>query len=67
MRARVVSFDEQRGDGWLVSDDGDELYFHCVEIADGSRSISVDTVVSARRQVGHLGRDEAAEIYSLAD
>jgi cold shock CspA family protein len=61
-RGVVESFDERRGDGTVRTDDGDRLYFHCVAIADGSRTIAPGTVVSVRRGVGHLGHDEALEI-----
>jgi cold shock CspA family protein len=61
----VASFDARRGDGWLLSDDGERLYFHCVTIADGSRTVAVGQRVRAKRTAGHLGRDEATEIVSL--
>jgi cold shock CspA family protein len=58
----VVSFDVHRGDGWLRSSDGEELYFHCVTIADGTRQVPVGATVRASRVVGHLGVDEASAI-----
>ncbi len=67
MKGTVRSFDARRGDGVIESDDGQSYYFHCVSIADGSRSIEPSTRVSARVSVGLLGRDELTEIYSLAD
>jgi hypothetical protein len=48
------------------SDDGEGLYFHCVSIADGSRSVAIGETVTARRGVGHLGHDEAFEIVKEA-
>lgn len=66
MRGRIESFDEHRGDGLVRSDEGGGFYFHCVNIADGSRSIAVGERVSARRSVGHLGHDEATEIVTDA-
>ncbi len=62
MEARVEAFDDHRGDGLVRGDDGRGFYFHCVSIADGSRSIAPGERVSARRAVGHLGHDEAVEI-----
>lgn len=66
LRGRIESFDEHRGDGLLRSDRGEGLYFHCVDIADGSRCVAPGQVVSARRSVGHLGHDEAREIVKLS-
>jgi len=59
---RVTAFDDRRGDGEVVTDDGESLYFHCVSIADGSRTIAVGTAVQADRAVGHRGRDEASNL-----
>jgi len=41
----VVDFDEHVGLGHVASSDGAVHLFHCVEIADGSRSIEVGTAV----------------------
>jgi cold shock CspA family protein len=62
MRGLVEAFDEHRGDGLIRGEDSEGFYFHCVNIADGSRTIAVGERVSAQRSVGHLGRDEATEI-----
>jgi hypothetical protein len=59
---RIESFDEARGDGVLVSDDGRHFYFHCVVILDGTRTIPVGVRATAVRHVGHLGRDELTEL-----
>jgi cold shock CspA family protein len=67
MKGRVESFDDRRGDGLVRSDGGQGFYFHCVNIADGSRSIDVGQLVSAKRAVGHLGRDEAFSIEKRFD
>jgi len=61
----VVTFDDVRGDGWLRTEDGREAYFHCVTIADGSRTIAVGSAVRAERMVGHLGVDEATQVQVL--
>lgn len=63
--AVVASFDAVRGDGVVRDDHGREFYFHCVHIADGTRAIDVGARVSARRAVGLLGRDEAADVVKL--
>lgn len=62
VRGVVVDFDERRGDGVLKSDAGEELYFHCLEIANGTRVIPVGTRVRARRGVGRQGHDEARHL-----
>jgi len=58
----VVDFDEHRGLGMVRRDDGIEYPFHCVAIADGSRSIAVGARVSWRVTPGRLGRWEAMGI-----
>jgi cold shock CspA family protein len=63
----VTSFDVQRGDGWITSDQGVQFYFHCVAIGDGTRSIQAGATVSATRRVGLLGRDEAVNVYSVGN
>jgi cold shock CspA family protein len=67
VKGRVDAFDERRGDGLLRTDDGAPFYFHCVNIADGSRSVAVGETVTARRRVGHLGHDEAVDIVKATD
>jgi cold shock CspA family protein len=62
---RIESFDDRRGDGHLTSDDGERFYFHCVDIADGTRSIAIGARVTAERTVGHLGHDEAVSIEAF--
>ncbi len=61
----VRDFDEHRGDGTLETTTGESLYFHCVNIADGSRRIPVGATVVAQRCVGLRGRDEARAVYSV--
>ena len=61
----IESFDERRGDGLFVTS-GERLYFHCVNIADGSRTIAAGSSARARRVVGHLGHDEVSDIQSDA-
>ena len=61
-RGKVTEFDAARGWGSVTGDDGLRAEFHCTQIADGSRSIAVGTVVRYRLEPGHLGRWEAAAI-----
>lgn len=62
IRGVVESFDDARGYG-LVRDGNDVGFFlHCVEIADGTRTIAVGTRVEGERRVGRLGHDEIARV-----
>jgi len=57
----VTAFDDALGLGVITSDDGTAFGFHCVSIADGSRTIEVGTPVSFGVLL-KLGRREAADI-----
>lgn len=60
--AVVVEFDRDVGWGALrVGSSGELLGFHCLDIADGSRTIDVGAEVRCRR-VGRLGHWEATDI-----
>lgn len=57
---RVMTFDQERGWGTLRAQDGQEHWFHCTAIADGTRTIEVGTAVRFRVVPGLLGRWEAS-------
>ena len=57
----VTVFDEAEGLGEIAGDDGRTYPFHCVEIADGNRTIAVGAAVSFD-VLAKLGRYEAAGI-----
>ncbi len=57
----VVAFDAAVGWGTILTTDGAEHGFHCIEIADGSRSIAVGAAVSFDL-LAKFGRYEAANI-----
>lgn len=60
----VVAFDEQKGYG-TVRDDGEageDRFFHCTAIADGSRTIPVGATVAYDVVPGRLGRWEATRL-----
>jgi cold shock CspA family protein len=62
----VAEFDQHAGYGTVRADgSGEELFFHCTAIADGSRTIDLDTAVTFRVVPGHNGRWEAAEVTPL--
>ncbi len=63
-RGVVDCFDEHQGLGQLRLDDGRLVDFHCIGIADGSRTIVVGTPVSFR-WLPKLGRYEATDIVEL--
>ena len=60
-RGTVTGFDESAGLGTIVTDDGTDLPFHCIVIADGSRTIEVGATVTYSL-IAKLGRYEAADI-----
>ena len=59
-RGAVVDFDEAKGYG-TVEDaaTGARYFFHCTQIADGSRSISLGALVEFEVTAGRQGRWEA--------
>jgi cold shock CspA family protein len=60
-RGVVTSFDASSGLGIVTGADGMVHAFHCIEIADGSRSIEPGTAVSFDL-LAKLGRWEAANV-----
>ncbi|HEV7886236.1 MAG TPA: hypothetical protein VGO92_01670 [Acidimicrobiales bacterium] len=59
---RVVQFDEAVGLGEVEADDGRRYPFHCVQIADGTRTIGVDAAVAFDIAPGPLGRYQATHL-----
>ena len=57
----VAEFDQMVGLGVIRTADGEVVPFHCIEIADGSRTIQIGAPVTALR-IAKLGRYEAASI-----
>lgn len=60
-RGTVTEFDEYVGLGEVEDTDGRRYLFHCVEIADGSRSIDVGTAVEFDLLV-KFGQAEASRL-----
>jgi cold shock protein len=58
----VAEFDAEKGFGSVEGEDGRRLFFHCTQIAGGTRTIDVGTAVTFEVVAGHLGRYEAAEV-----
>ncbi len=63
LTGRVVSFDATVGLGEVESSTGERHVFHCIEIADGTRDLSVGTEVDFDL-LHKFGRAEAANIRS---
>lgn len=57
----VSAFSAAVGLGTVARDDGTEYLFHCVEIADGSRTIDVGSRVEFDVMT-KFGRDEASQL-----
>jgi cold shock CspA family protein len=58
----VAAFDEPKGYGTVRTADGRDLFFHCTQIADGTRTIPVGVPVEFDVVPGHHGRWEASGI-----
>ena len=61
MRGVVTEFDDHKGWGTITADDGGEWFFHCTQIADGSRTIVVAVEVSFEA-LPRMGRYEATAV-----
>ncbi|HZB41574.1 MAG TPA: cold shock domain-containing protein [Ilumatobacter sp.] len=48
MRGTVSQFDDVKGLGVITTADGRAFPFHCIEIADGTRTIEAGQVVTFR-------------------
>jgi cold shock CspA family protein len=65
MEGVVASFDDFKGYGTVRGADGRELFFHCTQIADGTRTIAVDTAVTFEIRPGHRGEWEATSVLGV--
>ena len=63
MHGAVREFDEEKGLGVVVAPDGQAFPFHCIEIADGTRTIDVGATVTFS-PMRKFGTWEAADITS---
>jgi len=61
----VTEYDDPAGIGTVTANGGDEHFFHCTAIADGSRTIAVGARVRFDVVPGRLGRWEAASLRPL--
>ena len=65
-RGTVVEFDAHKGYGTARDEDGNEYFFHCTQIADGSRTIDPDADVSFEVAPGPRGQWEAVALTRRA-
>jgi cold shock CspA family protein len=59
---KVTSFDDERGLGEILADDGDLVSFHCTSIANRQRRIPKGARVTFATAPGHLGVLEATGV-----
>ena len=64
MHGVVIEFDDSAGMGWLRDSEGRRWFFHCTQIADGTRTIDTRTAVSFEC-LPYLGRYEATDVTKL--
>jgi cold shock CspA family protein len=62
MQGTVTAFDDAAGLGTITADDGTPYAFHCTAIADGTRTIPVDTRVDFETRPAHHGTWEAGAV-----
>ena len=66
-RGTVIAFDDAIGFGDVQSTDDQRTYFfHCTQIAGGSRTIPVGAAVTFRVVAGRMGRWEAVDVLPVA-
>ena len=65
MTGTVTEWDERAGFGTVTAEDGRSYFFHCTQIANGSRTITIGAAVRFAVMAGHLGRWEAAHVEEL--
>lgn len=64
-RGTVVAFFSERGTGLVEEDGGSRWPFHCVELADGSRTVPVGAPVVFTVRAGIAGTLEATRLVRV--
>lgn len=64
-RGTVADYDDHKGWGYIATDDGRLLFFHCTAIADGTRTIPVGAKAVFRIVPGSSGRWEAGSVTRI--
>lgn len=62
----VETYDDHAGFGWVVAEGGERFWFHCTQVADGTRHIDAGTRVRFCVVAGHLGRWEAGSVEAVS-
>ena len=62
MNGVIADFDDAKGLGRVLGDDGIDRFFHCTAITDGTRTIAVGTDVSFEIVAGRRGQWEAVAV-----
>jgi cold shock CspA family protein len=62
MCGTVAEFDDDKGFGTVTDDEGAAYFFHCTQIADGTRTIAPGTAVAFTVVPWHRGRYEAVDV-----
>jgi CspA family cold shock protein len=62
MKGTVDSFEDAKGWGFVLADDGSRYFFHCTAIAGGTRTIDEGAAVAFEVVPGHQGRWEATDV-----
>ncbi len=63
-RGVVIDFDDDKGLGSVVDDDGTEYLFHVIEIADGTRTIDVGQAVTFQ-PLAKFGSYQAGRLHKV--
>lgn len=58
----MSEWDDRRGVGTVITDDGERLLLQCTHLADGTRTIEVGTRARVTVAPGHHGRWQAVEV-----
>lgn len=58
----VLTFDDHGGYGTVRDENGNDWFFHCTAIADGTRTTAAGTEVTFSLLPGRLGRWEATDL-----
>ncbi|MFP4511412.1 MAG: cold-shock protein [Acidimicrobiales bacterium] len=61
----VTDFDDAAGYGTVTDSGGEQWFFHCTAIADGTRTIEIGTQVAFEIVAGRLGAWEASDLRPL--
>ena len=64
MRGTVIEFDDAKGLGTVATDAGARYLFHVIEIADGTRSITIGQPVSFQ-PLPKFGTLQAGRLHKL--